>query len=178
MKKNLIAILLVGLLAIFAGVYIYSAFNGKRDVKRSSGSSDPEKVEVSEPKFRHDGQLSIMDASGSTSLGDFDIEIVESEYEITTGLMYRKQMDSNRGMLFIFPDVRMRSFWMKNTHISLDIVFIGEDGRIVNVANDTKPFSTTSIPSTGPAKYVLELNAGTAKRQGWGPGNLVVWNRK
>lgn len=109
------------------------------------------------------------------TLKTLEIEIVDEEYGITRGLMFRKQMEENRGMLFIFPDVDMRSFWMRNTIIPLDIIFVGEDHRIVTIQRNTKPYSETSIPSSAPAKYVLEVNAGFTERYGLQLGDKLDW---
>jgi uncharacterized membrane protein (UPF0127 family) len=172
MRKNLIALSLLFLLLLFAGFYLYSKF---RTPKRKPAPVEI-KYETPEPQFRHDANLAIMRSEGAgDTLKVLEIEIVNNERGITTGLMFRKSMEEQRGMLFIFPDVEMRSFWMRNTHISLDIVFIDEEKRIVNIQPNTKPYSDASIPSTGPAKYVLEVNAGMAEKYGWKPGDRVEW---
>lgn len=76
-------------------------------------------------------------------------------------------------MLFVFGDSAPRSFWMKNTALPLDIIFIDDNGTVVNVAATTTPYSETPIPSAGPARYVLEVNAGFAAAHGIGPGAKV-----
>jgi len=121
------------------------------------------KVETGEnnsyqPKFRHDANLSFI-ANGDT-LSTIEIEIVKEPDEIVQGMMYRREMNRNRGMLFIFPDIRKRFFWMKNTHISLDIIFIDENYQIINIATDTEPYSEEQIPSIYPTKFVVEVNSG------------------
>ncbi len=171
MKRKLPAIILIGVFLAFGAVYLISVFSGEGN----KGTKRYQPYEPDEPKFKKEGELWVIQSSSSDTLGRFDMEVADNEYEITQGLMYRKSMKSDRGMLFKFPDNRMRSFWMKNTHIPLDIIFISENGRIVNIQRDTKPFSEQSVPSTGPAKYVLEVNAGTASSQGWTEGDLVVW---
>ncbi len=82
-------------------------------------------------------------------------------------------MARDAGMLFIFPDEAPRSFWMKNTPLPLDIVFIGADRRIVSIAAGTKPYSTERIPSGAPAMFVLEVNAGFCERHGIEAGQSV-----
>tara|TARA_R110002094_G_scaffold217461_1_gene188570 strand:- start:1075 stop:1356 length:282 start_codon:yes stop_codon:yes gene_type:complete len=74
--------------------------------------------------------------------------------------MYRTTLEVNHGMLFIFPDVQLRSFYMKNTKIPLDIIYIDETKTIVSFQKNAKPFDETSLPSDAPAKYVLEINGG------------------
>ena len=160
-------------LLVFAGFYVYSIL---RTPKRKVA---PREIvyETPEPKFRHDANLVVLNgAEGTDTLKTLEIEVVSNERGITTGLMFRKSMEENRGMLFIFPDVDMRSFWMRNTHISLDIVFIDENKRIVNIQPNTTPMSDASVPSTGPAKYVLEVNAGIAEKYGWKAGDRIDWN--
>ncbi len=175
MRKNAVAIVLVTVLLLFAGAYIFSIVNsGKKNPKGNLDKGNTT-TGVSEPQFRHDADLLILDQNGQDTLGDFDIEIVSDEYGITTGLMYRKSMLADRGMLFIFPDVRQRSFWMKNTYIPLDIIFIDESKRIVSIQPNTKPFSEKSVPSYKDAQYVLEVNAGTAARLNWKEGDILNW---
>ena len=88
-------------------------------------------------------------------------------------LMYREPLADDRGMLFQFPDMAERGFWMENTPSSLDIVYIDEEGRLVSIARHTTPFSRQSIPSYGAAKGVLEVRAGRTEEIGAEPGDVV-----
>lgn len=90
------------------------------------------------------------------------------------GLMWRDELAADRGMLFVFGDSRPRSFWMKNTPLPLDIIYISEDARIVSIAERTTPYSTKSIPSGLPARYVLEVNGGFCEEHGVSAGSQVV----
>jgi uncharacterized protein len=103
----------------------------------------------------------------------FSVEMATTEEEKTTGLMYRKELADGRGMLFDFSPEQQVSMWMKNTFISLDMIFIRADGRILRIAENTEPQSTRIIPSNGLAKGVLEVIAGTAKKYGIAPGDRV-----
>jgi uncharacterized membrane protein (UPF0127 family) len=94
----------------------------------------------------------------------FSVEMATTEEEKTTGLMYRKELADGKGMLFDFSPEQEVSMWMKNTFISLDMIFIRADGRILRIAENTEPQSTRIISSGGPAKGVLEVIAGTARR--------------
>lgn len=114
--------------------------------------------------------LTVVSASGEHR---FMVEIADTDEERARGLMFRESMAADRGMLFKFPDERERSFWMRNTYISLDIVYIDANGRVVSIARNTVPFSEASIPSYGPARAVLEVNAGTADRLGWRAGDRI-----
>ena len=89
--------------------------------------------------------------------------------------MFRTAMGANEGMIFPMQPPRMASFWMKNTVIPLDIIFIGPDRRILNIAANTVPYSEDPVPSAGKVSAVLELNAGRAAALGIGPGDKVDW---
>jgi uncharacterized protein len=104
----------------------------------------------------------------------FSVELATTEDEKTTGLMYRKELPEGKGMLFDFSPAQDVSMWMKNTYISLDMIFIRPDGRILRIAESTEPMSTKIIPSGGLAKGVLEVIAGTAKKYGIEPGDRVA----
>jgi hypothetical protein len=103
----------------------------------------------------------------------FSVEMATTEQEKETGLMYRKELADGKGMLFDFSPEQEVSMWMKNTYISLDMIFIRADGRILRIAENTEPMSTRIIPSRGLAKGVLEVIAGTAKKYGIEPGDRV-----
>ena len=103
----------------------------------------------------------------------FSVEMATTEEEKTTGLMYRKELADGKGMLFDFSPEQQVSMWMKNTYISLDMIFIRADGRILRIAENTEPLSTKIIPSGGLAKGVLEVIAGTAQKYGIKPSDRV-----
>lgn len=105
---------------------------------------------------------------------DFDVELALTPGQQAQGLMHREEMAADAGMLFVFPRPRPASFWMKNTILPLDIIFIGPDGAILNIAKRTTPMSTESVPSDGDAKAVLELNAGVTDLLNIRPGDRVV----
>jgi uncharacterized membrane protein (UPF0127 family) len=102
------------------------------------------------------------------------VELALAREQLGRGLMWRDDLPSDAGMLFVFADDTARSFWMKNTPLPLDIVFIDSTGKVVNVAENTTPFSTAPIRSTGSARYVLEVNAGFARRHGISTGATVI----
>ena len=104
----------------------------------------------------------------------FSVEMATTEEEKTTGLMYRKELPDGKGMLFDFSPEQQISMWMKNTYISLDMIFIRADGRILRIAENTEPHSTKIISSGGLAKGVLEVIAGTAQKYGIQPGDRVA----
>jgi len=125
--------------------------------KEDKPTKTEDKVVVS---FKKEGVLTIKKADSDSIIRTLDIEIADNEYETQTGLMYRTELKTNYGMLFIFPDTQMRSFYMKNTKIPLDIIYIDDTKTIVSVQKNAKPFDETSLPSEAPAKYVLEINGG------------------
>jgi uncharacterized protein len=115
------------------------------------------------PQFRKDGELSINGIK-------FDFELAE-DHEM--GLMYRLEMLANCGMLFAYEAAEPTSFWMKNTYISLDIIFIDENNKIINICKNTTPKSTKSLRSERPAMYILEINAGLSDKYGIKSGDKV-----
>lgn len=125
--------------------------------KEEKKTKQEEQVVVS---FKKEGTLTLLKAESDSIIKTIDIEIADNEYETQTGLMYRTKLETNHGMLFIFPNVEIRSFYMKNTKIPLDIIYIDQDRAIVSIQKNAKPFDETSLPSKAPAKYVLELNGG------------------
>jgi len=114
--------------------------------------------------------LTIDTASGPVRL---NVEIADDERERNHGLMYRDPLPDDRGMLFDFPEPQHASFWMRNTPSSLDIIFIGVDGRILNIADHTTPYSEDSIRASGLTRGVLEIRAGRAEELGIRPGDRV-----
>lgn len=106
----------------------------------------------------------------------FDIEIAADDAARARGLMFRDNMADDHGMLFLFDDVQPRAFWMKNTHIPLDILFFDQDYKLVSAQERVPPCRSdpcSTYPSTGPAKYVLELNSGMTEKLGVKAGDKI-----
>jgi uncharacterized membrane protein (UPF0127 family) len=114
--------------------------------------------------------------SGRTDLGEFtlSIELAATESERSKGLMHRTEMNRGHGMLFRFDKTRMVQMWMKNTPLSLDMVFIDELGQVKHIARNTIPQSTKIISSRSPVRYVLEINAGIAEELGIKRGQRLI----
>jgi len=111
----------------------------------------------------------------------FSVEMATTEDEKQKGLMYRRELADGKGMLFDFSPEQQISMWMKNTYISLDMIFIRADGRVLRIAENTEPESTAIISSGGLARGVLEVPAGTARKYGISPGDRVshpLFNRR
>lgn len=138
------------------------------------GCRDKKPVEIEETAvgFRKEGMLQLYPSGGAGAV-PFDIEVADNEYEIQTGMMYRDQLGANQGMLFVFPDARGRSFYMKNTRIPLDIIYIGADSTIVSIQKNAQPMNESSLPSEGPARFVLEINGGLSDELGIQAGDKV-----
>jgi uncharacterized membrane protein (UPF0127 family) len=117
------------------------------------------------------GTLEIVSASGVHA---FNVELATTEAERQRGLMFRKELPQGQGMLFDFFTDQPVSFWMHNTYISLDLIFIRSDGRIVRIAENAEPMSDNLIPSGAPVRAVLEVIAGTARELGIKPGDKVI----
>lgn len=118
----------------------------------------------------HWDRVTVVTASGEY---EFFVEIADTDAERARGLMYRRELADDAGMLFLFEEPGRRSFWMRNTYVSLDIIYIDENGHVVSVADHTIPLSDQSLPSAGPALVVLEVVAGTADRIGIERGTEV-----
>jgi len=103
----------------------------------------------------------------------FRVEVARNDADRAQGLMYRRSMPADQGMLFDFGRVEPVSMWMQNTYLSLDMLFIRPDGTIARIATNTEPLSTRTIPSGEPVLAVLELNAGTTSKLGIKPGDRV-----
>lgn len=103
----------------------------------------------------------------------FDVDMAVTEAARQKGLMFRTELGKNEGMLFDFGKEDFRAFWMKNTVISLDMIFIKADGTISTIAENTIPYSETPVPSTEPVRAVLEIKGGEARAQGIEPGEKV-----
>ena len=105
---------------------------------------------------------------------EFSVLIAESNKDRRQGLMHIDFMEENQGMLFVFNPPRRVSMWMRNTPMPLDILFINRNGKIINIEENTTPYSTKALSSGGSIYWVLEINGGLAKKMGIKAGDLVV----
>ena len=150
-----------------AGLYVLLLVSGS---VASAFSSDPPDTGVAQSLPL--APLTVVTRGGSVSL---QVQVADTEARRQTGLMYRASMPEKEGMLFLFPEVRPVAFLMKNTVLSLDIIFIDDAGRVMNIARGTTPHSLQPIPADGPTRAVLELNAGASARLGIDPGDRVLY---
>lgn len=105
---------------------------------------------------------------------DFNVQIADDPEETARGLMFRPEIAPDFGMLFIFPEEGERSFYMRNTCASLDIIYVRRSGEIASIVRNATPFSLRSLPSNGPALAVLEIAGGRARELGIEPGDKVI----
>jgi uncharacterized membrane protein (UPF0127 family) len=116
----------------------------------------------------------VVEIASKTGVHAFAVELATTDAERAQGLMNRKELPEGQGMLFDFHRDQDVGFWMKNTYIPLDMIFIRSDGRIMRIAENTEPLSEKIVPSTTPVRGVLEVIAGTARKLGIAVGDRVA----
>lgn len=146
-------------MALFAFAILANAWSGFSDIAQAAFGR---------------GVLTIHTQKGPVEVA---VEIADNDDARTRGLMFRRSLGERAGMLFLFEKTEVVSMWMKNTYISLDMVFIGEDRRVVHIARNTEPLSTDVISSRFPTRWVLEIAAGEAARLGIAAGDRVELKR-
>jgi uncharacterized protein len=124
--------------------------------------------------FKKEGELLFTDSIGKTKT-KIEIEIANNESSRWLGLMFRRHMDDNDGMLFIFQNEEMRSFWMHETYIPLDMIFVNQEKKIITIFRNTQTLSDQSNPSTAPATYVIEVNAGFCTTHNINEGDRITF---
>jgi uncharacterized membrane protein (UPF0127 family) len=157
---------------VFLGAVIITTL---ASCNKKEDPDEPPPVAV-QPKFVKEGELTFLLSDGRPVV-KINIELAETEAEQQQGLMNRPFMGNDQGMLFIFDADEIRGFWMHNTIIPLDILYVNSAMEIVHIAENTQPFSDRSIPSVKPAKYVVEVNAGFCAQYGITAGNRIEYNR-
>ena len=142
--------------------------------KPADGAAKP--ATETQPRHRESGLPVVpLTVTHGSQRHAFRVEVAQGSFEQAKGLMFRTRMGADEGMIFPMQPPRLASFWMKNTVIPLDIIFIGPDRRILNIAANAVPYSETPIPSAGKAAAVLELNGGRAAALGLAAGDRVDW---
>ena len=140
-----------------------------------SDQKDSEETIVSIP-FTKQGHLEFV--RGQEVLAAIDIEIAETDSARNRGLMQRTSLPSSSGMLFIFPTEEPQGFWMGNTQMSLDLIYVAGDSTIVSIAKYAQPMAQETIPSGAPAQYVVEVPAGYSDEVGLIEGDGIRWRRE
>jgi len=142
-----------------------------REIKRSVAAFVVLLAVAASPALAVAAEVMVVTAKGRFL---FTVEVAETAAQRRQGLQHRKSLAAGAGMLFDYRRVQPVAMWMKNTLIALDMLFIDDAGRVVNVARDTEPLSLATIPSAAPVRAVLEINAGSARRLGIRPGDQVL----
>jgi len=135
------------------------------------------KINLQPASIRKDGILYFV-KPGESIKASIAVEIADTPETQTKGLMGRNALDDSSGMLFVFERIEPQKFWMKNTPLSLDIIFIGGDGCIINIVESTTPMSNHKYRSSGPVKYVVEVRSGFAKRFQIDTDTCIQWQRR
>jgi uncharacterized protein len=130
-----------------------------------------------EPMFKKQGTLTFL-GKNTKSIAKIDIEIADDDSRREVGLMGRPTMEEQQGMLFIFEQAQYQSFWMHNTILPLDMLFIDASGEIKTIHKNTTPFSDQTYQSTAPVIYVLEVIGGFTDKHNISIGDRVVWKRE
>ncbi len=130
------------------------------------------------PKFKKEGELTFFKGNSNEEIKTIDIEIAEDNYERAQGLMYRVSMGDSVGMFFIMEQEKPQSFWMRNTYISLDIIYLDKELNIVKIQKYTEPLSEESIPSIRKAKFVVEVIAGFCDKYLIEEGDYIEYKRE
>ena len=170
MKKNKKIFIILLVAGILAAAYAVYRFSSPRDEYKPT-------LNLSEPKFQYEGDLSFISQQNSDTIKTIRIEIAETNRERAQGLMNRSNMNDEQGMLFIFGREQEQQFWMKNTKISLDIIYVNSNMEIVSISPHTTPFSESPIPSFRPAKYVVEVIAGFTDQYNISEGDKITYER-
>ena len=157
-RKHFVTVALV-LVALAAIALILPRFFSNESNRVQEIEITPQDID-----FTRDGELSIF--KNDSLIQTIEVEFAKNDEERALGLMYRSSMDEHQGMWFIFPEEAPRSFYMRNTEIPLDIIYLDKDKKVVSIAKNARPYDETSLPSEKPAMYVLEINGGLADK--WG----------
>lgn len=134
-------------------------------------AASPLRAQIPSLQSFEKSSLEVRSAKGSHK---FSVELAVTEAQHSQGLMFRRHLAPDAGMLFLYRQAQVARFWMKNTYVPLDMLFIAADGRIRSIAERTVPLSLETVSSDGVVIAVLELNAGTAARLGIRPGDRVI----
>ena len=163
-RKHFVTVALV-LVALAAIALILPRFFG------SNKTEQIVEITADDIQFTKDGELSIF--KNDSLIQTIEVEFAKNDMERSLGLMYRSSMDEHQGMWFIFPEEAPRSFYMRNTEIPLDIIYLDKDKKVVSIAKNARPYDETSLPSEKPAMYVLEINGGLSDKWGIEKGDRM-----
>ena len=167
-RQSIFAYILLAVFLLGGAAYLLAPWLAKKSAPEQSQA--PIETAHAEPITKEGEVVFYRDGK---KIRKIDVEIAENDAERNKGLMYRPYIPDSTGMLFIFPEPRELGFWMKNTQIPLDIMYVDANKKIISIQKHTKPFSEESLPSNGVAQYVVEVNAGFSDRNDIKPGDVV-----
>jgi uncharacterized protein len=177
-RQSLVSFLLLGVLVLAGLGYVLVPFLNERSTPDGStrdGSTPAESTlggtSPAAPVFVKEGEVTFL--RNGAVIRKIDVEIAENDAERAKGLMYRPYLPDSVGMLFIFDRAEPQAFWMKNTAIPLDIIYVDENRKVVSIQKNTTPYSEQSLPSYQNAQFVVEVNAGFTDRHGIREGDTI-----
>lgn len=163
---QIIALITIGIALIFLAV--------QPNFSKRSTDQNNNKIEI---PFTKEGELSFISKQDNSTIRTIDLEIAEGLAETAQGLMYRYSMSDQQGMLFIMDNEEAQNFWMKETYISLDIIYVNSNFEIVRIHERAVPLSEQNIPSVKKAKYVVEVIGGFCDKFGIEEGDMIGFER-
>ena len=161
-------LLIIGFVSAAALAAILFFLTQKGDTQTTDGGA----FEIS---FNKQGTLAFLSAQTGDTLSVVDIEVSDNNPRRARGLMYRKSLPADAGMLFVFDREEIQGFWMKNTYIPLDMLFVNADNEIITIHANTAPLKEWNYASTQPALYVVEVNAGYCARKQITEGDKIIF---
>ncbi|MEN8191441.1 MAG: DUF192 domain-containing protein [Bacteroidota bacterium] len=173
-KKQSKTYQIISIVLVF-GLILYLVFANLLNTNDNKDKNSAMKAYTS-IDFKKNGELTFVDQNNEY-ISKIDIEIAEDDNARRDGLMYRDKMKATQGMFFIFQIEAMQSFWMRNTLIPLDIIFVNSKNKIVTIHKDAIPFDEGQYLSTKPAKFVVEVNAGYTDSLGINEDDNIIWRR-
>lgn len=177
-NSNMPKYVFLGVIILVAAYLIYVFFIKKDQVVTPVVTPPVQQTpQIMDTVFTKEGELTFLKKGSKKVLHKIGIEVSDDDRERAQGLMYRSHMGDNEGMIFIFPKSEQQAFWMKNTKIPLDIIYVNEKNEIVKIYKMTKPFNTTSLPSGKNAIYVVEINGGLTDKFGITEEDIIEFKK-
>jgi len=167
-SRRLTVIDLLVVIVVVIGLMLFYQFSVDRAIKIQ------DEVNKTEANTAQLGLVTFFDDENRQNV-KIIVEVAQTNYEQTKGLMFREDIPENQGMLFIYPDEDIRHFWMKNTSVSLDIIFVNAAYKIITIQKETVPYSERLYPSTAPAQFVVEVRSGFTDRYAIREGQRISW---
>jgi uncharacterized protein len=171
-RRTSFSYILIGVLAVFGIAYVARPFLTSGDSSISTATVE-KATAVAAPAFVKEGEVRFL--QNGKVVQKIDVEVAENDSERAKGLMFRPFMPDTVGMLFVFERSEPQGFWMKNTMISLDIIYVNEQKKIISIQKNATPYSEQTLPSFGNAQYVVEVNGGYCERNGIKVGDSILF---